>query len=472
MHVGAFKYELTEESDAVGCLCVHLFVDLFRGLFSDTSVRTVLPGLSRTSTRRTAFPGLSSLGGGGGYLTRPAPHPPPATAFPGPGFRTCQPIRACHGNPRAELWLLVLTCSTFTHKGALQTMQPATTCGCADDPLWFHILSSRGHHHWWAVGLERANAARSRRKFALSCFAPWTEAFLLHPGPRAHDKSSSRALLPVNTLPRGYFTRPATDTKDMPANLAFQSTRFPVATLSGQPREHMIRGCRIWPASQHANPRRPATETHDMATESGLPVNKFTRGYIIRLATETHDMATESGLPVNKFTRGYLIRLATGTHKTWLPNLACQSARLPGVTLCSKLCDSSACVVSTCCSTESCQTLDIRHPLFTINADDRELSDSGARRAASLLSAWRLCSRADIFRCSTFRLRTHCTGSRLFALTANDLRPPRQETPPFRCSGRGRAARWAAMWSFLTMQEEADEVRLEGIKERFHERCV
>ena len=35
----------------------------------------------------------------------------------------------------------------------------------------------------------------------------------------------------------------------------------------------------------------------------------------------------------------------------------------------------------------------------------------------------------------------------------------------------GRAVRWAALWSFLAMQEEGDE-NLEGIKERVHEHIV
>ena len=41
---------------------------------------------------------------------------------------------------------------------------------------------------------------------------------------------------------------------------------------------------------------------------------------------------------------------------------------------------------------------------------------------------------------------------------------------PYGHSGR-RAVRWAALWSFLAMQEEGDE-NLEGFKERFQERIV
>ena len=41
---------------------------------------------------------------------------------------------------------------------------------------------------------------------------------------------------------------------------------------------------------------------------------------------------------------------------------------------------------------------------------------------------------------------------------------------PYGHSGR-RAVRWAALWSFLAMQEGGDE-NLEGIKERVHEHIV
>ena len=110
-------------------------------------------------------------------------------------------------------------------------------------PCWFQISSSRGHHHWWSVGVHKPNdpiyglpSKHGEIQKGASQFAPWTEAHSTSPWTRAETNRVHELL--------------------------FQSAQLPVATLSGLPQEHAQQGHRIWRASQHAHPWCTKTRSH------------------------------------------------------------------------------------------------------------------------------------------------------------------------------------------------------------------